>query len=65
MCIMTEIMKNSTMKLVWIFVIISSTLLPAVTMNLEVVYAQDSPSTTNATVLSGDDASSQSGLLSI
>jgi carboxymethylenebutenolidase len=59
---MTEIMKNSTVRLAWIFVVISSTLLPAVTMNLGVVYAQDSPSTTNATVLSGDDASSQSGL---
>jgi carboxymethylenebutenolidase len=59
---MTEIMKNSTVKLAWIFVVISSTFLPVVTMNLEVVYAQDSPSTTNATVLSGDDASSQSGL---
>jgi len=50
------------MKLVWIFVVISSTFLPAVTMNLQVVYAQDPPSTTNATVLSGDDASSQSEL---
>jgi carboxymethylenebutenolidase len=59
---MREIMKNSTVKLAWIYVVISSTFLPAVTMNLEVVYARDSPSTTNATVLSGDDASSQSGL---
>jgi carboxymethylenebutenolidase len=55
-------MKNSTLKLVWILVVISSTFLPTVALNHEGVYAQDSPSTTNATVLSGDNASSQIGL---
>ena len=51
------------MKLAWILVIVSSTFLPAVTLNQEGVYAQDSPNVTNATVLSGDDdANSQSGL---
>jgi carboxymethylenebutenolidase len=63
MFIMTEIMKNSTVKLVWIFVVIGSTFLPAVTMNQEGVHAQDSSGKTNATMLSGDDASSQSGQL--
>jgi carboxymethylenebutenolidase len=56
-------MKNSTLKSVWILVVIGSTFLPAVTLNQEEVYAQDSASTTNVTVLSGDDATSQSGLL--
>ena len=57
-------MKNSTVKLFWILVVVaSSTFLPAVTMNQEGIYAQDSPSTTNATVLSGGgDSISQSGL---
>ena len=57
-------MKNSTVKLFWILVVVaSSTFLPAFTMNQEGIYAQDSPSTTNATVLSGgSNASSQSGL---
>ena len=63
MCITTEIMKNSTVKLVWILVVISSTFLPAFTMSQEEAYAQDSSGATNATVLSGDDASSQSGQL--
>ena len=63
MCITSEIMKNSTLKSVWILVVIGSTFLPAVTLNQEEVYAQDSASTTNVTVLSGDDATSQSGLL--
>lgn len=63
MFIMTEIMKNSTVKIVWIFVVIGSIFLPAVTMNQERVYAQDSTGETNATMLSGDDASSQSGQL--
>jgi carboxymethylenebutenolidase len=62
MYITAKIMKNSTMKLAWILVIVSSTFLPAVTLNQEGVYAQDSPNVTNATVLSGDDANSQSGL---
>ena len=60
---MTEIMKNSTVKLVWIFIVIGSIFLPAVTMNQEGVYAQDSTGETNATMLSGDNASSQSGQL--
>ncbi len=60
---MTKIMKYSHVKLVWIFVVISSTFLPAVSLNQERVYAQDSSGTTNATALSGDDASSQSGQL--
>jgi carboxymethylenebutenolidase len=60
---MTEVMKGSNVKLVWIFVVINSAFLPAVTMNQEGVYAQDSPTTTNATVLSGDDARSESGQL--
>jgi carboxymethylenebutenolidase len=62
MYITAKIMKNSTMKLAWILVVVSSTFLPAVTLNQEGVYAQDSPNVTNATVLSGDDANSQSGL---
>src|ERR671912_337691 len=63
MYITAKIMKNSTLKLAWILVIVSSTFLPAVTLNQERVYAQDSPNVTNATVLSGDDdANSQSGL---
>src|SRR5919106_1501917 len=63
MRITAKIMKNSTLKLAWILVIVSSTFLPAVTLNQERVYAQDSPNVTNATVLSGDDdANSQSGL---
>jgi carboxymethylenebutenolidase len=63
MCIIAEIMKNPTVKLVWILVVISSTFLPAFTMSQEWVYAQDSSGATNATVLSPDDASSQSGRL--
>ena len=55
-------MKNSSLKLAWILVVVSSTFLSAVTLNQERVYAQDSPDVTNATVLSGDDANSQSGL---
>ncbi len=56
-------MKNSTMKLFWMLGVVTSfTFLPSVTMNQEGAYAQDSPSTTNATVLSGNDASSQSPL---
>jgi len=62
MYITAKIMKNSTLKLAWILVVVSSTFLPAVTLNQERVYAQDSPNVTNATVLSGDDANSQSGL---
>jgi carboxymethylenebutenolidase len=62
MYITAKIMKNSSLKLAWILVIVSSTFLPAVTLNQEGVYAQDSPNVTNATVLSGDDANSQSGL---
>ena len=62
MRITAKIMKNSTLKLAWILVIVSSTFLPAVTLNQEGVYAQDSPNVTNATVLSGDDANSQSEL---
>jgi carboxymethylenebutenolidase len=63
MCITTEIMDNSTVKLVWILVLISSAFLPAFTISQEEIYAQDSSGATNATVLSGDDASSQSGQL--
>jgi hypothetical protein len=56
-------MKSSTVKLFWILVVIaSSTFLPAVTLDQQGVCAQDSPNTTNATVLSGNDVSSQSGL---
>jgi len=62
MYITAKIMKNSTFKLAWILVVVSSTFLPAVTLNQEGVYAQGSPNVTNATVLSGDDANSQSGL---
>ncbi len=62
MYITAKIMKNSALKLAWLLVIVSSTFLPAVTLNQEEVYAQDSPNVTNATVLSGDDANSQSGL---
>jgi carboxymethylenebutenolidase len=62
MYITAKIMKNSISKLAWILVVVSSTFLPAVTLNQEGVYAQDSPNVTNATVLSGDDANSQSGL---
>jgi carboxymethylenebutenolidase len=62
MYITAKIMKSSTLKLAWILVVVSSTFLPAVTLNQERVYAQDSPNVTNATVLSGDDANSQSGL---
>jgi carboxymethylenebutenolidase len=60
---MTEVMKGSNVKLVWIFIVISSAFLPAVTMNQEGVYAQDSSTITNATILSGDDASSENGQL--
>ena len=63
MCVTTEIMKSSTVKLVWILVVISSTFLSVFTMSQEWVYAQDSSDATNATVLSADDASSQSGQL--
>jgi carboxymethylenebutenolidase len=59
MCITAKIMKNSTLKLAWILVVVSSSFLPAVTLNQE-VHTQDTPNVTNATVLSGDDASSQS-----
>ena len=62
MYITAKIMKNSILKLAWILVVVSSTFLPAVTLNQEGVYAQDSPNVTNATVLSGDDANFQSGL---
>jgi carboxymethylenebutenolidase len=62
MYITAKIMKNSSLKLAWILVVVSSTFLPAVTLNQEGVYAQDSPNVTNATVLSGDDANFQSGL---
>ena len=62
MYITAKIMKSSTLKLAWILVVVSSTFLPAVTLNQERVYAQDSPNVTNATVLSSDDANSQSGL---
>ena len=62
MYITAKIMKNSILKLAWILVVVSSTFLPAVTLNQERVYAQDSPNVTNATVLSGDDANFQSGL---
>lgn len=62
MYITAKIMKSSTLKLAWILVVVSSTFLPAVTLNQEGVYAQDSPNVTNATVLSSDDANSQSGL---
>jgi carboxymethylenebutenolidase len=56
-------MKSSTVKLSWILVVVaSSAFLPTVTLDQQGVYAQDSPNMTNATVLSGDDASSQSGL---
>lgn len=56
-------MKNSTVKLVWILVVAISIFLPTTTLpDYQGTYAQDSPSTTNATVLSGNDASSQSGL---
>ena len=56
-------MQYSIVKLFWIFAVVaSSTFLPAVTINQERVYAQDSPSTTNATVLSGDGVNSQSGI---
>ena len=56
-------MRNSTVKLVWILVVTGFTFLPVVTMNQKGVYAQDSSGATNATVLSDDDASSQSGQL--
>src|SRR5215207_1923288 len=62
MYITAKIMKTSILKLAWILVVVSSTFLPAVTLNQEGVYAQDSPNVTNATVLSSDDANSQSGL---
>ena len=62
MYITAKIMKNSILKLAWILVVVSSTFLPVVTLNQEGVYAQGSPNVTNATVLSGDDANSQSGL---
>jgi hypothetical protein len=56
-------MKRSTVKLSWILVVVASfAFLPTVTLDQQGVYAQDSPNMTNATVLSGDDASSQSGL---
>ena len=56
-------MKSSTVKFSWILVVVaSSAFLPTVTLDQQEVYAQDSPTMTNATVLSGDDASSQSGL---
>jgi hypothetical protein len=56
-------MKNSTVKLVWILIVAISIFLPATTLpNHQGAHAQNSPSTTNATVLSGNDASSQSGL---
>jgi carboxymethylenebutenolidase len=62
MYITAKIMKNSILKLAWILVVVSFTFLPAVTLNQEGVYAQDSPNVTNATVLSSDDTNSQSGL---
>ena len=56
-------MKSSTVKFSWILVVVaSSAFLPTVTLDQQGVYAQDSPTMTNATVLSGDDASSQRGL---
>ena len=56
-------MKNLTVKLVWILIVAISIFLPTTTLpNHQGAYAQVSPSTTNATVLSGNDASSQSGL---
>ncbi|HEY3527399.1 MAG TPA: dienelactone hydrolase family protein [Nitrososphaeraceae archaeon] len=56
-------MKSSTVKLSWILVVVaSSAFLPTVTLDQQGVYAQDSPNMTNATVLSGDDAHTQSGL---
>jgi carboxymethylenebutenolidase len=63
MCITIQIMKSSTVKLVWTLVVIGSTFLPAVSLNQERVYAQDSSGTTNATVLSGGGTSSQGGQL--
>ena len=57
------LMKNSTVKLVWILVVAISIFLPTITLpDHQRAYAQDSPSTTNATMLSGNDAGSQSGL---
>lgn len=48
------IMENSVLQFIIIFLAVGSLLLPAVSMN-QVLSAQDpSPSTTNATVLSGD-----------
>jgi carboxymethylenebutenolidase len=56
------IMKNSSVKLVWILVVVASIFLSTTTLpNHQGAYAQDSPSTTNATVLSGNDTISQSG----
>lgn len=47
-------MENSVLQFIVIFLAVGSLLLPAVSMN-QVLFAQDpSPSTTNATVLSGD-----------
>jgi carboxymethylenebutenolidase len=57
------LMKNSTVKLVWILVVAISIFLPTITLpDHQRAYAQDSPGTTNATMLSGNDAGSQSGL---
>jgi hypothetical protein len=56
-------MTNSSVKLAWILVVIVSIFLPTAALPTnQGVYAQDSPSTTNATVLSDNNASSQSGL---
>jgi carboxymethylenebutenolidase len=55
--------RQIIMKFVWILVVAISVFLPTTTLpNHQAAYSQDSPSTTNATVLSGNDVSSQSGL---
>jgi|SRR5215207_721183 len=55
-------MKNSAIRFI-LTLIASSILLPTAALNQEGAYAQgSSPSTTNATMLSGDDVNSQSRL---
>jgi carboxymethylenebutenolidase len=56
-------MINSSVKLALILLVVVSIFIPTATLPTnQGVYAQDSPSTSNATLLSNNNASSQSGL---
>jgi carboxymethylenebutenolidase len=55
-------MINSTVQFILTLIVVSTILLPTAALKQEEVYAQNSPSTTIATTLSGDGISSQSRL---